>query len=311
MANIESKLLLAQKIIDQYPLLKKTLLAGKWKSEITYHGIDLCLFTDHTLLTELKILIPLNWFGENEASEKIFFLTPKELSVDFIWDDLSDANCFEYKIDNLKITIQRDFLFIEDIENKTSVVVCHSELEKDGFFNFLRFYLPKKFLNANKILMHSSCVVYNQQAYLFLGHSFAGKSTCAGLCQMQGAKVLADDMNVATFEDGKIWIEGAALGQALQDREFIGLKYELKNVYVLKKSTKNKLNSIALIKQYRHLYSSFANVFSSDIEAEEIGAIMEYSNAFIKKLSVLELEFNLNFSLESIIANNKEEHFIL
>ena len=58
--------------------------------------------------------------------------------------------------------------------------------------------------------IHSSCIVYKQQAILFLGKSGTGKSTHTQLWReyIPGSHLLNDDSPILRFEDGQLWAYG-------------------------------------------------------------------------------------------------------
>ena len=61
--------------------------------------------------------------------------------------------------------------------------------------NYLRFLAAYSLLEGGGLLMHSACVLYRGEAYLFLGRSGAGKTTLSTLALEAGMQVLSDDMN--------------------------------------------------------------------------------------------------------------------
>ena len=61
--------------------------------------------------------------------------------------------------------------------------------------NYLRFLAAYSLLSQGGFLLHSSCAVYRDQAYLFIGRSGAGKTTIATMALDAGMSVLSDDMN--------------------------------------------------------------------------------------------------------------------
>lgn len=64
------------------------------------------------------------------------------------------------------------------------------------FENYLRIFAAYAVLMRGGLLLHSSGIVVDGQAYLFLGRSGAGKTTLSRLALIAGAKVLSDDINI-------------------------------------------------------------------------------------------------------------------
>lgn len=68
--------------------------------------------------------------------------------------------------------------------------------------NFLRTVIAFRAVDQNGVLLHSSAVMHAQRAYLFVGHSNAGKTTLARKAVESGAGVLSDDINLVLPEIG-------------------------------------------------------------------------------------------------------------
>lgn len=66
-------------------------------------------------------------------------------------------------------------------------------------------------LPFNTIAIHSSCIVFKNQAVLFLGESGTGKSTHSRLWMehIYGTELLNDDSPIIRIEDGAIWAYGS------------------------------------------------------------------------------------------------------
>lgn len=54
------------------------------------------------------------------------------------------------------------------------------------------------------VLLHASTAVVDGEAYVFAGHSGAGKSTIASLAEVAGARILSDDRTILTYDDGVV-----------------------------------------------------------------------------------------------------------
>lgn len=72
-----------------------------------------------------------------------------------------------------------------------------------GMENYLRWTLADLTLQGGAFILHSSGVVREGRAYVFFGHSGAGKSTVAGLSE--GCQILSDDL-VLLSRDGERWM---------------------------------------------------------------------------------------------------------
>ncbi len=71
-------------------------------------------------------------------------------------------------------------------------------LDMGDLENYLRFLVAYALLLQGGLLMHSACVAYQGEAYLFVGRSGAGKTTIAAQALETGLELLSDDMNALT-----------------------------------------------------------------------------------------------------------------
>lgn len=62
--------------------------------------------------------------------------------------------------------------------------------------NFLRILTAYMALEKGGVLLHSAGLVFDDEAYIFVGRSNAGKTTLTRKAYAQGALVLSDDMNL-------------------------------------------------------------------------------------------------------------------
>lgn len=70
-----------------------------------------------------------------------------------------------------------------------------NELEKLAFENYFRLLVSYRLLSQGGVLLHSAGIVQADAAFLFVGHSGAGKSTISKMSADRGLQVLSDDLN--------------------------------------------------------------------------------------------------------------------
>ena len=74
--------------------------------------------------------------------------------------------------------------------------------------NFFRLLVAYRLLELGGVLFHSAGVVNGDRAFLFLGHSGAGKTTISKLSLASGREVLSDDMNALCPDaEGRLCVE--------------------------------------------------------------------------------------------------------
>ena len=72
----------------------------------------------------------------------------------------------------------------------------HELAQCDVIENFLRVYTAYHALLRGGVVLHSAGLVFDEQAYIFVGRSGAGKTTLTRKAYPEGARVLSDDLNL-------------------------------------------------------------------------------------------------------------------
>ena len=114
------------------------------------------------------------------------------------------------------------------------------------------------------VAVHSSCIVCQDKAVLFLGESGTGKSTHTRLWQenIEGAFLLNDDSPLLRFEDGKVWAYGSPWSGKTpcykQER------YELKACVRLSQAGHNKITRLEMLEAYGAIHPSCPPAFAYD-----------------------------------------------
>lgn len=119
-------------------------------------------------------------------------------------------------------------------------------------------------LSGQTLAIHSSCIVYRNQAVLFLGESGTGKSTHTRLWRehIDGAVLLNDDSPMLRVEDGKVWAYGSAWSgktPCYKDE-----RYELKGCVRLSQAPHNRIRRLSVLEAYGALHPSCAPEFAYD-----------------------------------------------
>lgn len=114
-----------------------------------------------------------------------------------------------------------------------------------AFENFLRVVVAYAALSQGGVLVHSAAVVAEQgdDAWLFIGHSGAGKSTVSRLGADSGHAVLSDDLNpILPGDDGNIDVVGSPFLGDLGARA--PTRQTLSGIYRLEQGTEDALRPI-------------------------------------------------------------------
>ena len=119
-------------------------------------------------------------------------------------------------------------------------------------------------LRRDTLAIHSSCIVYQNKAVLFLGESGTGKSTHTRLWRehIGGAVLLNDDSPMIRVEEGKVWAYGSAWSGKTpcykQER------YELVACVRLSQAPYNRIQNLSVLQAYGAIHPSCAPEFAYD-----------------------------------------------
>lgn len=126
--------------------------------------------------------------------------------------------------------------------------------------------------------IHSSCIVYNNKAVLFLGESGTGKSTHTRLWResIEGATLLNDDSPIIRVEDGKVWAYGSPWSGKTPC--YKAERYELVGCVRLSQAPCNQMNKLTVLQAYGAIHPSCPPEFAYD------ATLYDYVGEFINKL---------------------------
>ena len=119
-------------------------------------------------------------------------------------------------------------------------------------------------LQQDTLAIHSSCIIYQGKAVLFLGESGTGKSTHTRLWRehIEGAVLLNDDSPMIRVEDGKVWAYGSAWSGKTPC--YKNERYELKACVRLSQAPHNQMRKLSVLQAYGAIHPSCAPEFAYD-----------------------------------------------
>lgn len=150
-----------------------------------------------------------------------------------------------------------------------------------------KFY--NELLLHNAFLLHASCVVYQNKAYLFSAPSGTGKSTHTLLWKkvFNGSYILNDDKPALLIKNNKIW----ACGTPFSGKTDLNVNriVEVKGIAFIKRS---KTNEIKLMNKNVALY----NLLNQTIRPKEeykMNLLLDHIKEVISKINCYELFCNM------------------
>lgn len=212
---------------------------------------------------------PFTWQGE--ASEVAFtFAEGQEVPVmqeelyPFVYEDVQ--SCFGRTADG--------YLLVEKpAEEEAFYLWCHISrkvvyLSGNWSLRLYRFALWLGYglmtIPFQTLAIHSSCIVYQNQAVLFLGESGTGKSTHTRLWRehIDGAVLLNDDSPMVRVEEGKVWVYGSPWSGKTPC--YKAERYELKGCVRLSQAPYNRMRKLGVLEAYGAIHPSCAPEFAYD-----------------------------------------------
>lgn len=182
----------------------------------------------------------------------------------FIYEDV--AGCFG-SIDGGFMLVLRpenaEALYMWNFSGTGEVQMCgNHELRLCRFALWVGYGLMT--LPHDTVAVHSSCIVHNGRAVLFLGESGTGKSTHTRLWRehVEGAFLLNDDSPVLRMEDGKFWVYGSPWsGKTPCYRQE---RYELAGCVRLSQAPLNQIRKLSVLQAFGAIHPSCPPEFAYD-----------------------------------------------
>ena len=163
-------------------------------------------------------------------------------------------------------------------------------------------------LSKQTIAIHSSCIVCNGKAVLFLGESGTGKSTHTQLWRehIPGARLLNDDSPILRIEEGRVWAYGSPWSGKTPC--YKNERYELAGCVRLSQARANEIRKLTTLQAYGAIHPSCPPSFAYndelyDLVSHIIGEIISSTPIF--HLACLPNKEAALLSYKTIMDENK------
>ncbi|OPH56697.1 hypothetical protein BC351_27535 [Paenibacillus ferrarius] len=204
---------------------------------------------------------------------------------------------------NVAITQEEDAILFRRadylIEAKTdygyAVISVHNELAlKHAFMNLYSSYVVH---HRWGLLIHSSCVMEKGAAYLFAGHSGAGKSTAAKLSYPR--ELLSDEATIVKISSEQITVYNSPFRSEL-NRTGLEQAGPLAGIYLLKQSLHNHVVRLSRSNGFLELMDK---VFYWSPSPTGNVSILQLLQQMVKHVAVSELHFQKNDTFWELISS--------
>ena len=226
---------------------------------------------------------PIMQFVMNESQSPSHFQVPEtegEMVHTFV---IEEGKCTLRKCgDKYNFTIIQDgdghFPLVLDMEPGSSLVNCTcgpaSALNPDNLKFALWIAIGFVAIPKQTVALHSSVIIYNNRAILFLGESGTGKSTHTKLWleHIPGSRLLNDDSPVVRIEfDGTNQLVPFVYGSPWsgKGRCHLNERYPVAAFVRLQQHPTNKITKLSKLEAFGALYPSFPPAFLKDDYFEE------------------------------------------
>jgi hypothetical protein len=238
----------------------------------------------------------LNWLQRNFAAAAEAKVKPD------LFIQLTDGYGIPFVDYNVTITKETDslsfrradYLIEVGLDYHNAKISVHNELAlKHAMMNLYSSYLV---YNKCGLLIHSSCVIDKGKAYLFAGHSGAGKSTAAKLSHPR--ELLSDEATIVKITSDQITVFNSPFRSEL-DRTGAEETSPLAGIYLLNQAIDNHIVPLNKSNGFLNLMDK---VFYWSHSSEEIGSILQLLQHVVNAVSINELHFQKNDTFWELIS---------
>ncbi len=124
--------------------------------------------------------------------------------------------------------------------------------------NLLRILSSAYLVGDEAFLLHSSAVVTPSGAYVFVGHSGAGKSTSALMFQEAGHPVLSDDLNILCRRKGRWEVQASPFLSEV--KRVLPGRHSIRALYFLFQDRENFIGEPTAASRMAYIYSNLVVV---------------------------------------------------
>lgn len=155
----------------------------------------------------------------------------------------------------------------------------------DGY-PVLEYIVTRLLARHDGMLIHASTAIVDDAAYVFVGHSGAGKSTMASIAEAAGARIPTDDRTVITVRGGVAEAWGTPWHGSLVRKSPDGA--ELRGVYLLQKSLEDHCEPMDARRAVKEL---FVRLIQPRLDGLEVQRTLEVLERLVERVPVSILHF--------------------
>jgi hypothetical protein len=136
------------------------------------------------------------------------------------------------------------------------------------------------------VLLHASTAVVADDAYVFAGHSGAGKSTIASIAEQSGAEILSDDRTILTHDGESVRAWGTPWhGSHRRARHG---NAQVRGIFLLEKDS---VNSVSPLDPSCALKELFVRLVQPRVSKDEVGNNLDVLSSVVQSARIGTLRF--------------------
>jgi hypothetical protein len=155
----------------------------------------------------------------------------------------------------------------------------------DGY-PLLEYIVARLLARHDGALIHASTAIVDDGAYVFVGHSGAGKSTMASIAEAEGARIPTDDRTILTARDGLPMAWGTPWHGSLIRKSPEGAP--LRGLYLLQQAKDDRREPLPRSRAVKEL---FVRLIQPRLHPAEVQQTLEVLERIVERVPVAILHF--------------------
>ena len=155
----------------------------------------------------------------------------------------------------------------------------------DGY-PVLEYFVVRLLGRHDGTLIHASTAIVDGDAYVFVGHSGAGKSTIASIAEAEGARIPTDDRTILTVHDGSPMAWGTPWHGSLIRKSPEGAP--LRGLYLLQQAKEDRCEPLTRGRAVKEL---FVRLIQPRLHPTEVQLTLEVLERIVERVPVAILYF--------------------
>jgi energy-coupling factor transporter ATP-binding protein EcfA2 len=155
----------------------------------------------------------------------------------------------------------------------------------DGY-PLLEYIVARLLAHHDGLLIHASTAIVDDAAYVFVGHSGAGKSTMAAIAEAAGARIPTDDRTIITVRDGEVYAWGTPWHGSLVRKSPDGAR--VRRIYLLAKASEDRSEPLPKPRAVKEL---FVRLIQPRLHPTEIERTLGLLEDLVERVPIAVLHF--------------------